>query len=56
MISGKTVTPIFSGLSSFASLFQINVTIPVGLGTGDQSLVGSIGGVQTQSGIVIPLQ
>jgi len=55
-IGGTTVTPLFSGLSSFASLFQINVTIPAGLGTGDQPLLGLIGGVQTQSGIVISLQ
>jgi len=56
VIGGTTVTPSFAGLSSFAGLYQINLTIPAGLGTGDQSLIGLIGGVQTQSGIVISLQ
>jgi uncharacterized protein (TIGR03437 family) len=54
-IGGASVSPFFAGLSS-AGLYQINVTIPAGLGTGDQSLVGIIGGAQTQSGIVISLQ
>jgi uncharacterized protein (TIGR03437 family) len=54
-IGGKTVLPSFSGLSE-AGLFQINVTIPAGLGTGDLPLVGNVGGVQTQTGVVISLQ
>ena len=55
MIGGKTVTPSFAGLSS-AGLYQINLTIPAGLGTGDQALVATVGGLQTQSGVVISLQ
>jgi uncharacterized protein (TIGR03437 family) len=58
-ISGRTVTPSFAGLSS-AGVYQLNVTIPVGLGTGDLSLVASIiltfGDFHTQSGVVISLQ
>jgi len=54
-ISGRTVLPSFAGLSE-AGLFQINVTIPAGLGTGDLPLVGDVGGVQTQTGVVISLQ
>jgi len=54
-ISGKTVLPSFSGLSG-AGLFQINVTIPAGLGSGDLALVGSVAGVQTQTGVVISLR
>ena len=54
-ISGRTVLPSFAGLSE-AGLFQINVTIPAGLGTGDLPLVGNVGGVQTQTGVVISVQ
>jgi uncharacterized protein (TIGR03437 family) len=41
---------------SEAGLYQINVTIPAGLGTGDKPLVAAVGGVQTQPGVVISLQ
>jgi uncharacterized protein (TIGR03437 family) len=36
-IEGTTVTPSFAGLSS-AGLYQINLTVPAGLGTGDVPL------------------
>jgi uncharacterized protein (TIGR03437 family) len=55
LINKVRVTPSFVGLSS-AGLYQINLTIPVGLGTGDVSLMLSVGGSQTQSGVVISLQ
>jgi uncharacterized protein (TIGR03437 family) len=54
-ISGRTVLPSFAGLSG-AGLFQINVTIPAGLGAGDLPLVANVGGVQTQTGVVISLR
>jgi uncharacterized protein (TIGR03437 family) len=54
-IGGATVLPSFAGLTS-AGLYQINVTIPAGLGTGDLTLAATVGGVQTQSGVVISLQ
>ena len=54
-IGGTPVTPSFAGLSS-AGLYQINLTIPAGLRAGNQSLVATVGGVQTQSGVVISLQ
>jgi uncharacterized protein (TIGR03437 family) len=41
------VTPTFAGLSS-AGLYQINLTVPAGLGTRDFSLVATVGGVQTR--------
>ena len=41
---------------SLAGLYQLNVTIPAGLGTGDISLSAVVSGVSTQSGVVIPLQ
>jgi uncharacterized protein (TIGR03437 family) len=54
LIGGSTVAPFFAGLSS-AGLYQINVTVPAGLGTGDVPLTASVGGAQTQSGVVISL-
>ena len=55
LINNASVSPAFSGLSS-AGLYQLNVTIPTGLGTGDVSLRASVGGLQTPSGVVISLQ
>jgi uncharacterized protein (TIGR03437 family) len=53
-INNMSVTPSFAGESS-AGLYQINVTIPPGLGTGDVSLQASVGGSQTPM-VVISLQ
>ena len=55
LINNVSVTPAFAGLSG-AGLFQLNLTVPPGLGTGDVSLQATVGGVQTPSGIVISLQ
>jgi len=55
MIDGTSLTPGFAGLSA-AGLFQFNLTLPAGLGTGDVPLVGIVGGVQTPSGVVLSLQ
>ena len=55
LIGGVSVTPPFAGLSG-AGLDQINLTVPAGLGTGDVPLVAAVGGVQTQSYVVISLQ
>jgi uncharacterized protein (TIGR03437 family) len=54
-INNTNVTPSFVGLSG-AGLYQFNLTIPAGLGTGDVPLQAIAGGVQTPSGIVISLQ
>jgi len=54
-INGTPVTPAFAGLSS-AGLYQINVTIPAGLASGDDALVATVDGIQTQAGVVISLQ
>lgn len=54
-IAGKPVTPAFAGLSS-AGLYQINVTVPAGLGTGDVALLSTTAGVQTQAGVLLSLQ
>ena len=55
LINNVSVTPSFAGLSG-AGLYQINLTIPAGLGTGDVSLVATVAGSQTQLGVVISLQ
>ncbi len=54
-ISGAAVTPSFAGLSS-PGLYQLNLTIPGGLESGDQALVATVGGVRTQPGVVISVQ
>jgi uncharacterized protein (TIGR03437 family) len=55
LINSVSVTPSFAGLSG-AGLYQLNLTVPSGLGTGDVPLLGTVGGVQTQTGVVISLQ
>jgi uncharacterized protein (TIGR03437 family) len=54
-INGVSVTPSFAGLSG-PGLYQFNLTIPAGLGTGDVPLQSMVGGVQTPSGVVISLR
>ena len=54
-MGGASVTPSFTGLSG-AGLYQVNVVIPAGLGTGDQSLLGIFSSNTTQSTVVISLQ
>jgi uncharacterized protein (TIGR03437 family) len=55
LIDNVTVTPLFAGLTG-AGLYQINLTIPSGLGNGDVPLEALVGGVRTQAGVVISLQ
>jgi uncharacterized protein (TIGR03437 family) len=55
LINKLSVIPAFAGLSS-AGLYQINLTVPTGLGTGEVSLVATVGGVQTPPTVVITLQ
>jgi uncharacterized protein (TIGR03437 family) len=45
-INNVSVSPFFAGETS-AGLYQFNVTLPAGLGTGDVSLQGSVGGAKT---------
>jgi uncharacterized protein (TIGR03437 family) len=54
-INNVSVSTLFAGLSA-AGLYQINLTIPSGLGTGDVLLQANVGGVQTPAGVVISLQ
>ena len=45
-INNVNVAPAFAGVTR-AGLYQFNVTIPAGLGTGDVPLQGSVGGAKT---------
>lgn len=54
-INNTSVPTTFAGLSG-AGVYQVNLTIPSGLGTGDVLLQASVGGVQTPTGVVISLQ
>lgn len=49
------VNPMFSGLSS-AGLFQINLTIPAGAGSGDVPILATVANAGTQPYAVISLQ
>jgi uncharacterized protein (TIGR03437 family) len=55
VINNVSVTPSFAGLSG-AGLYQINFTVPPGLGAGDLALSATVAGSQTPSGVVISLQ
>ena len=55
IINGTTLTPSFAGITE-AGEFQLNLTVPTGLGTGDVSLAATVGGLQTPAGVVITLQ
>ncbi|MGA3242897.1 MAG: IPT/TIG domain-containing protein [Bryobacteraceae bacterium] len=54
-INNVAVTPTFAGITS-AGLYQINLTLPSGLGSGDVPLQATVGGVQTPSGVVLSVQ
>jgi|SRR5579863_2957956 len=45
----------FAGLVE-SGLYQFNVTVPASLKSGNAAVVATIGGVQTQSGVSIPVQ
>ena len=55
LINSTSIVPTFAGISS-AGVYQLNITVPAGLGKGDVPLVGEVGGVETRSGVVISLQ
>jgi uncharacterized protein (TIGR03437 family) len=46
---------LFSGIVG-QGLYQITITVPSGLGTGDQPLSASVAGVTTPTGVVLALQ
>lgn len=54
-VNGQPLTTTYAGMSA-PGLFQFNVTIPPGLGTGDQPLLGTVNGISTPTNVVITLQ
>jgi uncharacterized protein (TIGR03437 family) len=55
LINNKSAPLAFAGLTS-AGLYQFNLAVPAGLGTGDVPLQAMVGGVTTPSGVVLSLQ
>jgi uncharacterized protein (TIGR03437 family) len=55
LINGTAVLPFYSGLTG-AGLYQFNLVLPTGLGTGDVTLQATVGGVRSPAGVVISLQ
>lgn len=53
-INNIAVKTTFAGMSG-AGLYQVNLRIPYGLGSGDVPLLAMMGGVQTQPGVMITL-
>jgi uncharacterized protein (TIGR03437 family) len=54
-INGIAVTPSFVGLTE-AGTFQINLTIPPAVGSGDLTIAAMVGGMQTPNGVLIAAQ
>jgi uncharacterized protein (TIGR03437 family) len=54
-IGGVAANVAFAGIVE-AGLFQFNVTVPQGAGTGDQVLAASVNGVPAPTGVFITLQ
>jgi uncharacterized protein (TIGR03437 family) len=58
LANNVSVAPTFAGLSG-PGLYQVNIVVPPGLGTGDVSLVllvATAGGAQTPATVVLSLQ
>jgi uncharacterized protein (TIGR03437 family) len=54
-VGGTAITPDFAGMTG-AGLFQINLKIPPGLGSGDLPLSAIVGGASTPNNVVISVQ
>jgi len=54
-IGGVTASVEYAGLVE-AGLYQLNVTVPASLQSGDAAVVATIGGVKTQAGVAITVQ
>ncbi len=55
VVNKVLTTPNFAGMTG-AGLYQINFVIPPGLGSGDVTLRASVGGFETQVGVLVSLQ
>jgi uncharacterized protein (TIGR03437 family) len=54
-IGGVPAGVQFSGIAE-AGLYQFNLTVPPGTGSGDQTLQATVNGVQTSPGPVVSVQ
>jgi uncharacterized protein (TIGR03437 family) len=54
-VGGTSANVSFMGLVE-SGVYQLNVTLPTSLANGDAALLAVIGGVQTQTGVSIPVQ
>jgi uncharacterized protein (TIGR03437 family) len=54
-IGGAPANVVYSGIT-MAGLYQINLIVPPGTGSGDQALVATVNGVQTPAGPVVTVQ
>jgi uncharacterized protein (TIGR03437 family) len=54
-IGGVAANVAFSGITA-AGLYQFNLTVPAGTGSGDQALVATVNGVQAPAGPVVAVQ
>lgn len=54
-IGGVAANVVFSGISE-AGLYQFNLTVPAGTGSGDQPLAATVKGAQTPAGPVVSVQ
>jgi len=55
-IGGQPATVQFCGLAPGFVVYQVNVQVPAGIGTGNQPITISIGGQTSPTGVVIPVQ
>jgi uncharacterized protein (TIGR03437 family) len=55
-IGGETAAVAFAGLAQGAGLYQLNVTVPNDLPNGDAAVAATIGGVSTQTGVLLTIQ
>ena len=54
-IGGVPAVVAFSGIAE-AGLYQVNLTVPAGTGSGDRAIMATVGGVQTPAGPVVSVQ
>ena len=54
-IGGVPAVAAWAGITE-AGLYQINLTVPAGIASGDQALVATVGGVRTPAGPVVSVQ
>jgi uncharacterized protein (TIGR03437 family) len=55
-IGGKAAPVVYAGLApGYVGAYQINLTVPAGLSTGDQAVTINIGNVSSQANVTVPV-